>query len=999
MTTPVLRLPTTQPPPPEPEPEPKSPGVTERLAAASASRPRRAFAAWGMIVVASVVLVITSLHGLTSNAHVVGSTPSSRAEALYAQTIGAADGQKPTDVVVVSSKTATVDQPAFRSLVAGLDARLQTDPGITDLQTDLNPGSPTVSADGHSALIGLRAATDTDIKPVVATVQTLNGPGGFSVSITGDHTVGNDFTSLSSSDLRHGEIDFGLPIAIVILMLVFGAVVAGLMPVLMALLSIVVGLGIATLVAQEFSLSVFIVNMMTGMGLALGIDYSLFVISRFREERGRGLDTQAAIRMTGATAGRAVLFSGTTFVIALLGLFLVPTNVLRSLAAGAVIVGVVSVAAALTLLPAMLSLLGDHLNSLRIPLVGRHLGHPGTGEARIWRAVIAKVMRRPLPSLVIAAGLMIVAATPVLGLHIGQSGVATLPNNLPSKQGYLALAQHFPDQNPYPVEIVTAGGTPTDRTDLTRLEGVLAANPRFGPGTIQTAADGKTLALTVPIQGDVVSSRDVAAVVNLRRQLTPSAFDESGTKVYVGGKTADTADYFHAVSSPTPYVLALRARTQLPPPAPGVPVNRDRRRLDPAQPALRRRRLRPAHARVPPRDRHPLLRVPAGDRSRRLGPAVPLLSVVRPVDGLPGVPDEPHQGTLRPHRLHPRGRRHRSRLHREDHHRRRPHHHRRLHRLRPRPTRHVPADGLRRRDCSPPRRHPHPHRHPPQRPQPPRPPLLVPPPLAGLAAPPRDRSTRRPPRRRPHRRRDPQPRPLRRPDDVTDFRALFNPATGERTLQISSATTEEPAFLAEGTAPGDVSTEIPTRKMASMDNTARTRQRILAIFLPVTAALYIGAAGVNPKGTDQVINTTAVALKVLPIAAKHPTQLYLSGSLTILALGALAVSYMAMASLVRTRSSTVATVAAVIGGLAAFSGAITNVLVGINLATAATAPMTRGAAAQFLVASFVLVMLPFAVAMTLLAARIWKAAALTASDIREPDYVIPAIADPTPNAA
>ena len=338
-------------------------------------------------------------------------------------------------------------------------------------------------------------------------------------------------------------------------MLVFGAVVAGLMPVLMALLSIVVGLGIATLVAQEFSLSVFIVNMMTGMGLALGIDYSLFVISRFREERGRGLDTQAAIRMTGATAGRAVLFSGTTFVIALLGLFLVPTNVLRSLAAGAVIVGVVSVAAALTLLPAMLSLLGDHLNSLRIPLVGRHLGHPSTGEARIWRAVIAKVMRRPLPSLVIAAGLMIVAATPVLGLHIGQSGVATLPNNLPSKQGYLALAQHFPDQNPYPVEIVTAGGTPTDRTDLTRLEGVLAANPRFGPGTIQTAADGKTLALTVPIQGDVVSSRDVAAVVNLRRQLTPSAFDESGTKVYVGGKTADTADYFHAVSSPTPYVL------------------------------------------------------------------------------------------------------------------------------------------------------------------------------------------------------------------------------------------------------------------------------------------------------------------------------------------------------------------------------------------------------------------------------------------------------------
>jgi RND superfamily putative drug exporter len=510
--------------------------------------------AWGLLVLLALGLAATSLHGLTSTSHVVGTTPSSQAEALYNRATGGSAGRQPTDVIVVSSKTATASSATFRSVVGDLAARLRSDPGISDVRADLAPGSPLVSAGGHAALIQLRAASDADIKPVASTVRAANGAGGFAVAVTGDHTVGNDFTTLSSSDLRHGEIDFGLPISIVVLMLVFGAVIAGLMPMLMALVSIIVGIGIATIVAQEFSLSVFIINMMTGMGLALGIDYSLFVISRFREERARGLDKDAAIAMTAATANRAVLFSGTTFVIALLGLFLVPTNVLRSLAAGAIIVGVVSVTAALTLLPAVLSLLGDRINALPIPFIGTRLGRAGA-EGRLWRSVITRVIRRPVISLAVIGGLMLLAAIPVLGLHIGQSGVATLPGSLPSKQGYLAVARYFPGQDPNPVEIVTQGSSHTDHTDLARLQATLAADPRFGPGTIQAAAHGHALALTVPIQGDAVSSRDVAAVVDLRQHLIPSAFAGSSTQVYVGGKTAETADYFHAVSAPTPYVL------------------------------------------------------------------------------------------------------------------------------------------------------------------------------------------------------------------------------------------------------------------------------------------------------------------------------------------------------------------------------------------------------------------------------------------------------------
>jgi Domain of unknown function (DUF4386) len=225
---------------------------------------------------------------------------------------------------------------------------------------------------------------------------------------------------------------------------------------------------------------------------------------------------------------------------------------------------------------------------------------------------------------------------------------------------------------------------------------------------------------------------------------------------------------------------------------------------------------------------------------------------------------------------------------------------------------------------------------------------------------------------------------------------------------------------------------------ATMDNAARIRQRILALFLPLAAVLYLSAEAVNPKGTDKLILTMGDALKVLPIAAQHPGQLYVSGSLTLLALGALAVSYAAIATLVRGRGAAVATVAALLGGIGAFCGALLNVLVGVNLAAAATAPITHQAAGRFLVTSFnsgfehvfsgvyvvgiylapvlmgialwrsrsvprwlavlfvaglevaqqvssagpaivVLLMLPFAVAMVLLAARTWQAAAGPAS--------------------
>src|SRR6266516_6325277 len=324
-------------------------GLTERLARGAAARPRRTLALWGVAVLIALALVATSLHGLSSNSHVVGKPDSTKAEDAIVEAFPRTAAATKQDVIVVASSRYAVTSPRFRTFGKRLALALLA----TGKVRDLRPAA--VSPDRHSALVSLRIVSDSGAAPVEQVVEKAKGAG-FEVGITGYRTANHDFGKQSQTDLEKGELAFGLPAALVVLVLVFGAVVAGLVPVLMAILSVIVALGLVALISLEFSLSVFIVNMLTGMGLALGIDYSLFVVSRYREERGHGLAKEDAIARTGATASRAVLFSGSTFVIALLGMFIVPTSILRSIALGAILVGIVSVAAALTLLPALLSL-------------------------------------------------------------------------------------------------------------------------------------------------------------------------------------------------------------------------------------------------------------------------------------------------------------------------------------------------------------------------------------------------------------------------------------------------------------------------------------------------------------------------------------------------------------------------------------------------------------------------------------------------------------------
>jgi uncharacterized membrane protein YdfJ with MMPL/SSD domain len=533
--------------------------MTERLARASSRRPWLVVGLWLIVILTAFVLVAMFL-AFEGEAEITRTTESKQAERILDEGFPqeAASEQAITEVVVVRAAGGDVRAAATRSRVAALADELRA-AGATRVVTYADRGR-LVSQDGDSTvlLVALGRDGEDDVDGVVAAVQRLDDEPGFRAAVTGERTSDVDEDEASLEDLKKGELFFGAPLALVVLLLVFGAVIAGLVPLMLAIASIVVALALVALLAQAYDLSVFTQNMLVGMGLALGIDYSLFTLSRYREERLQGREKLDAIATAGATAGRAVLFSGIAFVLAMLGLLLVPSTIFRSLAAGAILVGIVSVIAALTLLPAVLALLGDRVNALRIPFFGRAAEQAGR-EGRFWGAIVDRVMRRPVASLVLAAGLLLALAAPVLALDTGTSGAATLPDRFESKQGYLLLREEFPRESTEPVEIAVAGdvGGPAVEGALARLEQELARRPIFGEPVVEANEAGTVARVTVPIAGNPDGERAIAAVRELRSEVVPRAFAGVDAQVYVGGDTAEELDYHDTVNFWLPLVLVF----------------------------------------------------------------------------------------------------------------------------------------------------------------------------------------------------------------------------------------------------------------------------------------------------------------------------------------------------------------------------------------------------------------------------------------------------------
>ena len=417
---------------------------TQTIASASARHPWRTIGVWiATFVLAMAAIGVLLGDSLTTEGAPTNNPESERAIDVIARAFPPTPETFTTDVVIVRSEQYRLDDPAFEAFVRNLLESSETS-ALAEARSYLTEPEAPISADGHATLIPIAILDDDDTPAVIEELEAANEDAAFEVAIAGERALDHDFNLLSQEDLEKGELQFGLPAALIILLLVFGAVVAGLIPLLMAIVSIVVALGLVAILAQQFELSIFVVNMLTGMGLALGIDYALFVISRYREERAKGLAKYDAIGWSGRTASRAVVFSGTAFVVAMFGMLLVPNSIMRSLAVGAIVVGIVSVAAATTLLPALLGLLGDRVNALRIPFFGRRALDVENPEGRFWGAIISRVLRRPGLSFAVSTAFLLLLAAPVLGMKVGTSGVSTPPRPLHLEAGLRRARERVP---------------------------------------------------------------------------------------------------------------------------------------------------------------------------------------------------------------------------------------------------------------------------------------------------------------------------------------------------------------------------------------------------------------------------------------------------------------------------------------------------------------------------------------------------------------------------
>ena len=473
------------------------------------------------------------------------------------------------ETVVVTSATLTVDDPAFQAVVEQTTADLlaMTDvvaSAVSFIQAEA-AGAPEaallVSADRHSTIIPVTLTGDLkaveDHGGAFTDTVLRQSRDGVEVLTVGDLSVSYDYNKRAQEDLEQAEI-FGLPVALLVLILVFGALIAALVPLAVALAAIAVAIGVTAFVGLTMDLTSLILNVITMIGLAVGIDYSLFIIERYREERARGFERHDAIERAGGSATKAVVFSGTTVIIALLGMFLMPLTIFRSVGAGAVIVVAISVAASATLVPALLGLLGDQINWPRRRAFQRQAAHNPALHHGVWARISHVVMARPIISIVLAGGLLVVLALPIRDFRTGLVGVENYP------EGSILRAYHIVSRDFFagviaPIEIVidAPADDPAVVAGIEQLTASMADNATFGPVQSETNDAGDLTVLKTPLTVDASAIEATDAVRLLRNDLVPAAFGDRANHVLVGGTPAFNDDFNQVVADRTPFVFAF----------------------------------------------------------------------------------------------------------------------------------------------------------------------------------------------------------------------------------------------------------------------------------------------------------------------------------------------------------------------------------------------------------------------------------------------------------
>ena len=532
-----------------------SAGFTGRVAGFAARHPWPILGVWLLVLVGAFMLSgslnVTGEDG-------VETTDARRASAL----IQAATGEEPRaeEFVLVEANEGPVDEELFASVVSSIVTEMRA-LRIVDAVASYQDGADVLrTSDGRKALIKVTTSLGQrdELEPadsVLEVVGEANESSGLRVTTIGHMSVEHLFQEMAAETFKKGEV-IGILTALVIMLGVFGAVVAALIPLVLAIVAVFTAVGIIAIISQINELNTFTVIVTTMVGLAVGIDYSLLIVQRFREERDRGLERYDAISRAGATASRTVLFSGVAVAIALAGMLIMPDILFKSFGIGAITVVVAAVAAALTLLPALLGLLGDRVNWLTIPIIGRR--RPPESAGWFWGAITRVVTAHPVVSVVVASALLIGLTAPVTTLELGTSGISMLPDDTDERHAFDSIIEEF-SEGIINADVVVLAPDVSDGAVQRAIEDLtvsLAADDFFGRAESTVSANGDLVHISVSIAGDVSSDESIAGVLRLREDYIPEAFAGVSAEVLVGGDTASVIDSVAVVWQYVPLIMA-----------------------------------------------------------------------------------------------------------------------------------------------------------------------------------------------------------------------------------------------------------------------------------------------------------------------------------------------------------------------------------------------------------------------------------------------------------
>ena len=529
----------------------------------SANNWKKAFFGWLVLAVVAMFIGIAVGHKQLADSE-TASGEAAKAQRMLEQ----ADFKAPaTESVLIQSTRETVRSLAFRSAIGNVVQTLSGLRNVTNIQNPLvqKGGGGQISADGHSALVQFDVKGDADkaadkVQPIMDAVAGVQkATPGFRIEQFGFASANHVLDDTLGKDFKKAE-QLTVPVTLIILLFAFGALVAAGLPVLLAFSAVLASIGFyalfTNLVPGDFDTTQSVILL---IGMAVGVDYSLFYLRREREERHAGRTPREALLRTAATSGQAVLISGATVLIAMAGMFLAGNKIFTSIAIGTMLVVLCAVVGSVTVLAALLSKLGDRVDKGRIPIIGRR--KQDAGESRAWRFILDRVLRRPVPALVLSAAALVAATVPVLGMHTKLPSFTDLPHSLSIVSTYQRIQKAFPGSQTPAVVVVKADNVTTPQYQRAykqfkaraRATGLL-----YPPFHVEVSPDKTVARVDFSIAGSGDDKRSIAALNALRNDVIPPVANTlPDVQVAVTGETAGTKDFNEQMKSRMPFVFAF----------------------------------------------------------------------------------------------------------------------------------------------------------------------------------------------------------------------------------------------------------------------------------------------------------------------------------------------------------------------------------------------------------------------------------------------------------